>query len=158
MKYRKSRNDLDEMLDSKLLKIEETGVWLSFWGLLFAIIVQIVIGFRFREIIGELTVFAVVSVYLLFSSLKNGLWTRCYAPSIKTNVVFSIFPALLIGAISVIRTIFILHIQISLKLIVGKVILMVGTFVSCFAILEIMRRIYQNRRSKLDDIDDESEK
>ena len=30
MKYRKSRNDLDEMLDSKLLKIEETGVWLSF--------------------------------------------------------------------------------------------------------------------------------
>ena len=37
MKYRKSRNDLDEMLDSKLLKIEETGVWLSFWGLLFAV-------------------------------------------------------------------------------------------------------------------------
>ena len=58
----------------------------------------------------------------------------------------------------VFRTIFILHIQISLELIVGKVILMVGTFVSCFAILEIMRRIYQNRRSKLDDIDDESEK
>ena len=116
------------------------------------------IGFRFREIIGELIVFAVVSVYLLFSSLKNGLWTRRYAPSIKTNVAFSIFPALLIGAISVIRTIFILHIQISLKLIVGKVILMVGTFVSCFAILEIMRRIYQKRRSKLDDIDGESEK
>lgn len=158
MKYRKRRNDLDEMLDSKLLKIEETGVWLSFWGLLIAIIVQIVIGFRFREIIGELIVFAVVSVYLLFSSRKNGLGTRRYAPSIKTNVAFSIFPALLIGAISVIRTIFILHIQISLKLIVGKVILMVGTFVSCLAILEIMRRIYQKRRSKLDDIDDESEK
>lgn len=156
MKHQKSRNDLDEMLDNKLLRIEETGVWLSFWGLLIAIIVQIVIGFHFREIVGELIVFSAVSVYLLFSSLKNGLWTRRYVPSVKTNIAYSIFPALIIGAISAIRAIFILHIQISLGLIIGKVVLMVGTFVSCFIILEIMSRIYQKRRSKLDDIDDES--
>lgn len=55
----KIKNNLDEMQEQKLLKIEHNGVWFTFWGLLFAILIQVVLGGKdlFRNIVGEWTVF-----------------------------------------------------------------------------------------------------
>ena len=109
MKHRQSKNNLDEMQDSKLFKIEETGLWLSFWGLMAAIIIQFVIGTTLKEIAGEILVLAIQSVYIAFSSIRNGLWTRSYLPTKKTNLIFCIIPALIIGGVHAARQFLILR-------------------------------------------------
>ena len=158
MKHRQSKNNLDEMQDSKLFKIEETGLWLSFWGLMAAIIIQFVIGTTLKEIAGEILVLAIQSVYIAFSSIRNGLWTRSYSPTKKTNLIFSIIPALIIGGVHAARQFLILRKQISLMPILVILLVMVVIYVLCFALLEGMRVLYQKRRDKLEDVDDESER
>lgn len=158
MKHRQSKNNLDEMQDSKLFKIEETGLWLSFWGLMAAIIIQFVIGTTLKEIAGEILVLAIQSVYIAFSSIRNGLWTRSYSPTKKTNLIFSIIPALIIGGVHAARQFLILRKQISLMPILVILLVMVVVYVLCFALLEGMRVLYQKRRDKLEDVDDESER
>lgn len=83
MKRKQSKNNLGEMQDSKLLKIEETGLWLSFWGLMAAVIIQFVIGTTLKEIAGEIFVLAIQSIYIAFSTVRNGLWARSYTPTKK---------------------------------------------------------------------------
>ena len=91
---RKTRmNNLDEMQDQKLLKMEEYGFWIMFWALAIAIVVQLIIGSTFKEVIGEIAVLFIGSIYIAVTSLKNGLWTRTSTPSMKGNAITSIVPA-----------------------------------------------------------------
>lgn len=41
---KKTKSNLDELQELKLLKIEHNGCWLAFWGLLAVILTQIAIG------------------------------------------------------------------------------------------------------------------
>ena len=52
----KSNKQLDEMQESRLLKIQEKGFWLVFWILFAAIFVQALIGMTLKEIAGEIVV------------------------------------------------------------------------------------------------------
>ena len=98
---RKNRtNNLDEMQDQKLLKMEEYGFWIMFWALAIAIVVQLIIGSTLKEVVGEIAVLLIGSIYIAATSLKNGLWTRTSIPSRKGNALASIIPAVLIGAIA----------------------------------------------------------
>ncbi|MBQ6382299.1 MAG: hypothetical protein IJJ42_01700, partial [Clostridia bacterium] len=98
-------NNLDEMQDQKLLKMEEYGFWIMFWALAIAIVVQLIIGSTFKEVIGEIAVLFIGSIYIAVTSLKNGLWTRTSTPSMKGNAITSIVPAVLIAAIHIIKMI-----------------------------------------------------
>ena len=40
----KRKNNLDEMQELELLKIEHNGCWIAFWGLIIAIVVQNLTG------------------------------------------------------------------------------------------------------------------
>lgn len=93
----KSNKQLDEMQESKLLKIQEKGFWLVFWVLFAAIFVQALIGMTLKEIAGEIVVLVAASIYIAAASLKNGLWTRNIQPTIKSNLATSIIPALILG-------------------------------------------------------------
>lgn len=157
MKHRKSKNNLDEMQDSKLLKIEETGLWLSFWGLMAVVIIQFVIGTTLKEIAGEIFVLAIQSIYIAFSTIRNGLWTRSHAPTKKTNIIFRFIPALIIGGTHAVRQFLILRKQISLMPILVILLVMVVVYVLCFALLEGMRILYKKRHEELEDINDEAE-
>lgn len=158
MKRKRSKNSLDEMQDSKLLKIEEAGLWLSFWGLLAAIIIQLVIGTTLKEIAGEIAVLVIQSIYIAFTTIKNGLWTRSYSPTKKTNILFSFIPAFIMGSIHAIRRFLILREQLRFMSVLVILLVMVVVYVLCFALLEIMRILYQKRRDKLEDVEDERER
>ena len=121
-------NALDEMQDQKILKMEEYGCWILFWGLALAVVVQLLLGGSIRQIAGELIVLLVGGAYVLATSLKNGLWTRSATPTRKRNAAVSIIPAAIIGVLNVIV---------------------------CFAVLEVLRLLYEKRRSKLDDVGEE---
>ena len=124
-------NNLDEMQDQKLLKIEEYGFWIMFWALAIAIVVQLLIGRALTEVIGEIAVLLVGSIYIAATSLKNGLWTRTSTPSMKGNAAASILPAVLIAAIHIIRMI------LGNSFNTGNLLLTVGitaaVYVACFA-------------------------
>ena len=148
-------NNLDEMQDQKLLKMEEYGFWIMFWALAIAIVVQLIIGSTFKEVIGEIAVLFIGSIYIAVTSLKNGLWTRTSTPSMKGNAITSIVPAVLIAAIHIIKMIRSESFNTSNVLV--TVAIMVAVYVACFAILEAFRAMYKKRRAELDDIDETSE-
>lgn len=158
MKYKKSKNMLDEMQDNKLLKIEEFGFWLVFWILVAAILLQALMGTTLKELGGEIVALLAASVYIVFSSLKNGLWTRKATPTLKTNVIASLIPSFIFGAINAIRAFVILQKPIEFHSTIQIVAMCIGVYILCFVLLEVFRLIYKKRRGKLDDIEDEKER
>lgn len=158
MKNEKSNTMLDEMQDNKLLKIEEFGFWLVFWVLAAAVLLQALMGTTLKELVGEIAALLAASVYIAFSSLKNGLWTRKYAPTLKANVIASAIPSLIFGAIHAVRAFIILRKPIEFRATLQIVAMCAGVYILCFALLEVFRLIYRRRREKLDDIEDEKER
>ena len=158
MKNKKSENMLDEMQDRKLLKIEEFGFWLVFWVLFAVILLQALMGTTLKELAGEIAALFAASVYIAFSSLKNGLWTRKYTPTFKTDVIASVLASVIFGIFNAVRAFVILKNPVELGAVVQIAALCVGVFILCFALMEVFRLIYKKRRRKLDDIEEEEEK
>ena len=146
-------NTLDEMQDQKMLKMEEYGYWILFWGLALAVVVQLLLGGSIRQVAGELIVLLVGGAYVLATSLKNGLWTRSVTPTRKRNAAVSIIPAAIIGVLNVIKLI--QKKDIGTNDILIAVAFAVGIYIVCFAVLEVLRVLYEKRRSKLDDVGEE---
>ena len=155
MKYKKSKNMLDEMQDNKMLKIEEFGFWLVFWVLLAVILLQALLGTTPKELAGEFAAVLAARVYIAFSSLKNGLWTRKYAPTLKANAIAGAIPSFILGIINAVRAFVILKKPVEFHATIQIVAMCVGVYVLCFALLEAFRLIYKKR--KLDDTEDEKE-
>ncbi len=157
MKDKKSEKMLDEMQDRKLLKIEEFGFWLVFWVLFAVILLQALMGATLKELAGEIAALLAASVYIAFSSLKNGLWARSYTPTLKADVIASAIASVIFGIINAVRAFVILEKPVELGAAVQIAVLCVGVFILCFALMEGFRLIYKKRRSKLDDIEEEKE-
>ena len=149
----KGNNTLDEMQDQKMLKMEEYGYWILFWGLALAVVVQLLLGGSIRQVAGELIVLLAGSAYVLATSLKNGLWTRSAVPTRKRNAVTSIIPAAVIGILNVIKLI--QKKDVSTNDILIAAAFTVGTYIVCFIVLEGLRILYEKRRSRLDDVGEE---
>ena len=158
MKDKKSEKMLDEMQDRKLLKIEEFGFWLVFWVLFAVILLQALMGTTLKELAGEIAALFAASVYIAFSSLKNGLWTRKYTPTFKTDVIASVLASVIFGIFNAVRAFVILKNPVELGAVVQIAALCVGVFILCFALMEVFRLIYKKRRGKLDDIEEEEER
>lgn len=153
---KKKPNILDEMQENKLLKIEGAGFWLAFAGLLAAIVVQVLVRPDLRQIAGELAIFFIMSIYLIVMCLKNGLWSKAPAPSIKGSVISSVIASVAIGAILIVRSQLILRRGFSEQFAVLLLLSMAIVFGGCFATLEVMRAVYWRRRGKLDDVGGEN--
>lgn len=96
---RNKKNKLDEMQEQKLLQIEKNGMWLTFWGLLIAMVVQLVIyGSDAKEqIIGEWIVFMCLAVYMVINCLRIGVWDRRWEANARTNLLFSAVASVITG-------------------------------------------------------------
>ena len=91
-------NNLDERQEQALLKIEHVGCWLAFWGLLIALMVQVIaFGPDMGRLAGEWIVFMILSIYLVAACLKNGIWDRHFQPNAKTNLSVSLVAGLAVG-------------------------------------------------------------
>ena len=145
-------HQLDEMQDQTLLKLEEYGYWIVFWALLASIVIQLMMGGTIKQVLGEIIVFLIASVYLSVTSLKNGIWTRTSETSRKGNAIVSIIPAVIIAAINVFKMIQNNKLEPSTILIAAA--FMIASYIGCFVILEVYRATYNKRRKKLDDIDE----
>lgn len=92
------KNNLDEMQELKLLKIESHGFWLGFIGLFLVIAVQAFLyGPEHTEnaLAGEFIIFLCMGLYLMGGCLKNGIWDRHLKATPAVNIGFSLLAAVI---------------------------------------------------------------
>ncbi|AFM43109.1 hypothetical protein Desaci_4252 [Desulfosporosinus acidiphilus SJ4] len=141
------KNNLDEMQEKKLLSIEHNGMWLAFWGLLAAIMIQICQGANFKQFAGEWIIFMLLSFYTLIACIKNGIWDRRLKPNLKTNALLSLLAGLSVSVIFGIE----FHLQNKQShssLSIGSI--GIFTFLLCFGALQFSSYLYKKRKEKLE--------
>ena len=90
------KNNLDEMQELKLLKIESRGFWIGFFGLFLSIAVQ---AFLYgpenagQVLVGEFVPFLCMGLYLVGACLHNGIWDRHLQATPTVNIGFSLLAA-----------------------------------------------------------------
>ena len=90
--FKGNKNNLDEMQEQKLLRLESRGFWLIWWALLAAMAVQLLVyGVEaYHLLLGEWAVFMLSSVYMTAACIKQGLWDRKLKPNFRTNLLLSL--------------------------------------------------------------------
>ena len=147
----KMKNNLDEMQEQELLKIEHNGCWLAFWLLLIALVVES-IAFKnidFRTLAGEWIVFMVLTVYLAFACIRRGIWDRRIPMNAKANLIMSLIAAVVLGIFNAI--IIYKHYQKPVGTIAAAFITAAVTFIICFAIMTVMMKQTQKQKAKRDE-------
>ena len=141
------KNNLDEMQEQALLKIEHNGCWLAFWGLLAAMALQMVMRVPGRQMLGEWIVFMALSLYIVIACLRKGIWDRHLKANRKTNLIVSLLAAVATGILVTLSNPYLSE-PLDYVLVAG----LTGgfTFVLCFAALSVCTKLYRNRRNKLD--------
>ena len=141
------KNNLDEMQEQALLKIEHNGCWLAFWGLLAAMALQMVMRVPGRQMLGEWIVFMALSLYIVIACLRKGIWDRHLKANWKTNLIVSLLAAVATGIFVILSNPYLSE-PLDYVLVAG----LTGgfTFVLCFAALSVCTKLYRNRRNKLD--------
>lgn len=144
------KNNLDERQELKLLKIEHNGCWFAFWGLVVVILAQCVFeNLEVKNIIGEVVILMSLSVYIVVSCLKEGIWDRKLKPDLKTNFFISTIASFVAGIIWFIITYRDYH---SLKGSVGVfIITFIMTNAVCILLLIGASKIYKKRVHDLED-------
>ena len=151
------KNNLDEMQEQELLKIEHNGYWLAFWGLLIAIVAATVFfgPADFKTLAGEWIVFMVITVYLAVACIRKGIWDRHLQMNTKTNLITSAIAALALSGIMGIVTLkrYNKPSGTAAAVLISAVI----TFVICFAVLTIAMRLTRKRNSELEQEPEETD-
>lgn len=150
---KKHKNNLDEMQEQKLLKIEHTGFWLAFWGLLGSMYLQIAMGNGGIACIGgEAVILVVISVYLLMGCLRNGIWDRKLKPNFKTNFLISLGTGLALGGFWGVMSYHRYH-ALAGSLATFAIMFLFAS-VATLTILSLVMAAYQRKRRQLDDLEE----
>lgn len=149
------KNRLDEMQEQKLLKIEHTGCWLAFFGLLIAIFVQLFLyGRDFQNIAGEWFVFMCLAGYITISCMKNGIWDRTLAPVPKTNLKVSMIAGMISGILFFILKYHEYH-ALWGSVTAGIFIFLIA-FAACLTGLSFLAYLHRKRVEKLESEEEET--
>ena len=146
----KKNNNLDEMQEQELLKIEHNGCWLAFWGLLIAMIVQSFAygNMDFKTLAGEWTMFMAFALYLAFACARRGIWDRNLAMNTKTNLITSAIAGIAMGLFNAVMIFKNYHKPVGT--IAAAVIVALITFVVCFVVLSIMMKETKKRKAAIE--------
>ena len=134
------KNQLDEMQEQTMRKIESHGFWLLWYGLLAAWIVQTVFGAADKAA-GEWVVFMIGCIYMVVACLRNGLWERHLSDTPPANAVYSLVAAVAVTLIMGFSRVYW----------VGAVFTGVFAGILCFALLQLCAALVHKRREHLDD-------
>lgn len=148
------RNYLDEMQEQKLLKIESHGVWIAFSLLVISILVQVAYANYTKtepHIAGEIITFLTLDAYILFSCIKNGIWSRSIKASKKTNVLGALIAGIIVGLLNA----FTFSHATQQAMVGAFIISALFTGILTYILLQICMNMTNKRRNKLDENDDE---
>lgn len=150
------KNDLDEMQEQTLLKIESRGFWLAFYGLTIAILIQVFIGNAPTLIAGESVLLLILSGYVCGACLRNGIWSRGLKANPQTNAIVSAVAGLIVGIFWAVRS------YLNYQNPIGSAAVFVFcagmTFAAAFAILSFASAVYKKKKQTLESEDEDSDK
>ena len=153
--FQEKKNNLDEMQEQKLLRLESRGFWLIWWGLLAAMAVQLLVyGVEaYRLLLGEWAVFMFSSVYMAAACIKQGLWDRKLRPNLRTNLLMSLVAGAVTGGFMGVYS----FRSFGEAEAAWWTVAMVGgfTFALCLLALSLSAAAYKKRRQKLDEDSEE---
>jgi len=138
------KNNLDEMQEQKLLKIEHNGMWFAYWGLFASIFIQVIAE---KDFTGEFTIFMLLSVYVAVACLKNGIWDRRLKPTLKTNLIVSLIGALFVGAFQIalnFKELGYIDIRLGIRPFTNVLII-------CFLLMQFCSFLYKRKVNKLEE-------
>ena len=140
-------NQLDEMQEQTLKRIESRGFWVLWTGTLAAMLIQQFMGATPRQMAGEWIVFMIGSAYVAVSCMRKGIWDRHIKANLVTNVLLSLVAGVTVG--------FINYFQFGF----AEAAAFTGVFTCllCVAALQLACRLTCKRRRKLDDAGDRAE-
>ena len=143
---KKGKPVLDEREMQEMYRIEHRGLWLMYGLLCAAVVIQMIMGAPLAQLAGELAVVLTVSVVMIISNVRHGIWDENARPSVRGNAQ----TALLAGA-AVAAVISMMKHDVMLGVAAGA-----AMFVLCFALLGLLMA-YMGRRQKRRDeaLDDE---
>lgn len=158
----KKKNNLDEMQEQTLLKIESKAYGIAFWLLLIAIVVQTVLdvsdlGEGIPLIAGEWIVFMVLCVYITVNCLKNNIWDRKLKPTAGTNFILSLIGGVVSGAMVAIPAF--IHTaespdRIMVTAIIFAAVTVFGTLL-VFAAITICSKVFIKKSTNAENTEDE---
>lgn len=152
------KNNLDEMQELQLLKLESRGFWIGFFGLCLAMAVQ---AFLYGPenagdmLAGEFVVLLCMCLYTLAGCLKNGIWDRHLQATPKVNILCSILAAALTALFNAILSYRNYHdtagaLAVFVVYFFGLSIVLSATLCLCAA-------LYHRRRRRLEEEDNDEE-
>lgn len=164
MKNSKKKNNLDEMQEQALLKIESKAYGIAFWLLLAAIVVQTVLdvsdlGEGIPLIAGEWIVFMILCVYVVVNCLKNNIWDRKLKPNAGTNFILSLIGGVITGAMVAIPAF--IHTadspdRIIVTAIIFAAVTVFGTLLT-FSIITLCSKVFIKKSTDAENTEDKEE-
>lgn len=139
------KNQLDEMQEQTMRRIEARGFWLLWSGLFLAILVQIVLRTPSSQWVGEFVVFMAGNIYMIIECLRNGFWDRHLAANAPANALISLFAGVVVAVVTGLANGYWLF-----ALIPGVI-----TGVVCFVLLQVCMHAAEKRRKELDNPKDD---
>ena len=137
---KKGKPVLDEREMQEMYRIEHRGLWLMYGLLCASVVVQMLLGAPLAQMAGELAVVLAVSVVMIISNARHGIWDANARPSVRGNAQ----TALLAGA-AVAAVITAMKRNVLLGVGVGAVMSAL-----CFVLLSVLMA-YMRRRQKRED-------
>ena len=152
---RRLKNNLDEMQELNLLKIEKAGFWIVYIGLAAAIVVQMLMYGEdaFRYMVGETIVMVVGCIYVVAASIRKGIWSRRLPATPMSNLVQSIIWSAIFGVIIAI----VKYVQYgSLPgAIASGAVFFIFIAIVCYVVLTILMTMCNKKKDKLEKEDEE---
>ena len=149
--FKGNNNNLDEMQEQKLLRLESRGFWLIWWALLAAMAVQLLVyGVEaYHLLLGEWAVFMLSSVYMTAACIKQGLWDRKLKPNFRTNLLLSLLAGVVAGGFMGVYS----YRSFGAAEAACWTVALVGgcTFLLCLLALSLSAAAYKKRRQQLDE-------
>ena len=147
---KRMKNNLDEMQEQELLKIEHNGCWLAFWLLLAAMIIQSIAfgSMDFKTIAGEWIVFMILAVYLAIACGRKGIWDRRIPMNTKSNLIVSLIAAAVMGILNAVMIFKNFHKPVGTA--AAALITAAITFALCFAALTVTMKETEKRKAAME--------
>lgn len=147
---RKWKNNLDEMQEQNLMKLEHSTLWLAYWLLIAVILVQLIMTGSMESVKGEVAVLLIICLYLSIGCLRLGIWDRRMKANWKTNLLVSPIPGVVVGIVSVVTSIRNYGYYGFGTSALIFAIPFFFTFALTFALLSLSTAIYHKRKEKLE--------
>lgn len=157
MKLFKGKNMLDERQEQELLHIEKRGFWILYIMLAVALLVEMCLGFTWRQVAAEGICFFGISVYIVGSCIYKGIWDRKLKPDGRTNLLVSLAGGIVSATVTTVMTAVRYPVEGHrlMQAVLTFAINFVFTFMLCMVLLTFCTSIYRHRAKELEERDPE---